>query len=114
MTGVDHVIESLYWILCRTLDVDSQKLCTKIMYHNIFDNEYKFKKDFLPLLRDISTKLIPTAVNNPYTHIILESVHQVLDDILYVKNLQKYGFDALDLLSDTLFICIMGYLQYSS
>ena len=40
-----------------------------------FDNRNKFKKNFLPLLRDFSIKPIPTTIKNPQVNAVLEYVH---------------------------------------
>ena len=62
----------------------------------IFDNGSEFKKDFLPLLHDLAIKPTPASVKNPQANAILERVHQVLDDMLRTKELQKHTFDEID------------------
>ena len=62
----------------------------------IFDNGNEFKKDFLPLLKDLSIKPTLTTIKNPQVNSILERVHQVVGYLLRAKNLQKYDFDDKD------------------
>ena len=68
----------------------------------IFDNGNEFKKDFLPLLKDLAIKPTPTTIKNPQANAILERVHQVLGDMLHTKNLQSYDFDDIDPWSELL------------
>ena len=68
----------------------------------IFDNRDEYKKDFLYLLNDFSIQSTPITIKNPQVHSIFERVHQVLDNILKIKNLQKYDFDGMDPWSELL------------
>ena len=62
----------------------------------------EFKKDFLPLLKDLCIKPAPTTIKNPQANSILEKVHKVLGNMLSTKNIQKYDFDYMDPWGDPL------------
>jgi hypothetical protein len=60
-----------------------------------FDNGSKFKKDFIPLLKNYAIKPKPTMIQNPHSTIV-ERVHQVVENILRVKDLNNWDFDDMD------------------
>ena len=55
----------------------------------IFDNRNEFKKDFLPLLKEIIIKPTPTTIKNPQANSKLERVH--LLEIWLISTLLPVG-----------------------
>ena len=47
-----------------------------------FDNGSKFKKDFIPLLKDFDVKPKLTSIKDPQSNAIVLRVHKVVGDIL--------------------------------
>ena len=62
----------------------------------IFDNGSEFKKDFVPLLKDLSIKPKVTTIKNPQANSPIERIHQVLRHMLLTKNLQEDVLDYID------------------
>ena len=55
----------------------------------MFDNGSEFKRYFTPLLKDFDIKPILMSVNNPQANAIVERVHQVILNMLVIKDLDK-------------------------
>ena len=62
----------------------------------VFDNGSEFKKDFVPLLKDLSIKPKCTTIKNPQANSPIERIHQVLRHMLLTKNLAEQTLDYLD------------------
>lgn len=62
----------------------------------IFDNGSEFKKDFLPLLKDMTIKPVPTTVKNPQANAAVERVHQVLGNMLRTQDFKNQVFDYIN------------------
>ena len=52
-----------------------------------FDNGSKFKKDFIPLLKDFDVKHKPTSIKNPQSNAIIERVYHVVGNMLRTYSL---------------------------
>ena len=68
----------------------------------IFDNGTEFKKDFLPLLKDLAIKPKCTTIKNPQANSIIERIHQVTGGMLKCKDLKNQIFDIRDVWGPTL------------
>ena len=68
----------------------------------IFDNGSEFKKDFVPLLKDMAIKPKVTTIKNPQSNSPIERLHQVMRHMLMTKNLQEEVLDYLDPFGPTL------------
>ena len=62
----------------------------------VLDNGSEFKKDFLVLLKDFDVKATLTTVENPQANSPVERIHQVIQSMLAVKDLESQTFDFVD------------------
>ena len=61
----------------------------------VFDNKYKFKRYFIPLLKCFSINPVCTMVKMPQVNHLLELVHQVIYNMLVNNNLSNKLFDCV-------------------
>ena len=71
---------------------------TKVVY----DNGSEFKAHFKQLILDYGIKPAPTTAKNPQANAVVERVHQVIQNMLRVKNLSKHVYDYNDPWGDIL------------
>jgi Integrase core domain. len=62
----------------------------------IFDNGSEFKKNFVPLLKDVSIKPTVTTIKNPQSNTVVERIHQVIDSIIKTQQLEDQVLDYID------------------
>ena len=62
----------------------------------IFDNGSEFKMHFMTLLKDFEIKPKPTTVENPQGNSPVERIHQVVQNMIKTKELDKFIFDYID------------------
>ena len=62
----------------------------------IFDNGSEFKMHFMTLLKDFDIKPKPTTVENPQGNSPVERIHQVVQNMIKTKELDKLVFDYID------------------
>ena len=62
----------------------------------IFDNGSEFKMHFMTLLKDFDIKPKPTTVENPQGNSPVERIHQVVQNMIKTKELDKFIFDYID------------------
>jgi transposase InsO family protein len=62
----------------------------------IFDNGSEFKMHFMALLKDFDIKPKPTTVENPQGNSPVERIHQVVQNMIKTKELDKFIFDYID------------------
>ena len=62
----------------------------------IFDNGSEFKMHFMALLKDFDIKPKPTTVENPQRNSPVERIHQVVQNMIKTKELDKLIFDYID------------------
>ena len=62
----------------------------------IFDNGSEFKMHFMALLEDFDIKPKPTTVENPQGNSPVERIHQVVQNMIKTKELDKLVFDYID------------------
>ena len=58
-------------------------------YEFMFNNVYELKKGFVPLIKDLSIKPVCTTVNNPQNNALLEWMHQVIYNMLVMKDIDN-------------------------
>ena len=68
----------------------------------MFEHGYEFKRDFTPLLMDSDIKLVLTSFKKPQDNAPVERVHQVILNILVIKDLSNKVFDYIDSWDETL------------
>ena len=68
----------------------------------IFDNGSKFKMHFMALLKDFDIKPKPTTVENPQGNSPVERIHQVVQNMIKMKDLDKFIFYYIDLWAEVL------------
>ena len=68
----------------------------------VMDNGSEFKRDFKPLLQTYGIKAKHISVKNPQANAILERIHQVVGDMLRLKDLANYDLDSTDPWSEIL------------
>jgi transposase InsO family protein len=62
----------------------------------IFDNGSEFKMHFMTLLKDFDIKPKPTTVENPQGNSPVERIHQVVQNMIKTKQLDKFILDYID------------------
>jgi Integrase core domain. len=62
----------------------------------IFDNGSEFKKNFVPLLKDFSIKPPVTTIKNPQSNAVVEHIHQVIDSMIKIQQLEDQVLDYVD------------------
>ena len=62
----------------------------------IFDNGSEFKMNFITLLKDFDVTPKPTTVENPQGNSPVERIHQVVQNMIKTKELDKLIFDYID------------------
>ena len=62
----------------------------------LFDNGSEFKMHFMRVLKEFDIKPRPTAVENPQDNSPVERTHQVINDMIKTKELDKLIFDCID------------------
>jgi len=62
----------------------------------MFDNGSEFKMNSVVLLKDFDIKPAPTTVQNPQGNSPVEQVHQVVQNMIKTKELDKFIFDFID------------------
>jgi hypothetical protein len=62
----------------------------------IFDNGSDFKMHFMTLLKDFDIEPRPTTVENPQGNSPVERIHQVIQNMIKTKELDKLVFDYID------------------
>ena len=68
----------------------------------VFDNGYEFKQYLTPLLKDFYIKPVLTTVKNPHVNAPVEQVHNVILNMLVIKDIDNKVFDHIDPSGETL------------
>ena len=68
----------------------------------IFDNGSEFKMHFMALLKDFDIKPKPTTLDNPQGNSPVERIHQVVQNMIKTKELDKFIFNYIDHWSEIL------------
>ena len=58
----------------------------------VFDNGYEFKQEFTPFLKDLDIKPVIVTIKNPQDKSPAERVHQVILNIISIKDLDNKVF----------------------
>ena len=62
-----------------------------------FDNIYKLKNNFIPLVKDFTVKPKHTSITpHPQSNVIVKNIHQVVGYILRTHALKDHTFDEID------------------
>ena len=62
----------------------------------LLDNSNDFKPDFNPLVKKSAITTICTAIKNPHSNTLVDSIHQVIDNIFVTKYIVRKVYGCID------------------